>query len=82
MIKQKTQFKKCNQWLTKNKLAINTEKTKSMFFGKIKTYSKKEQINIDEERIENVDSISYLGTTIDNILSFKNHIEVVKQKLI
>ena len=53
-----------------------------MFFGKIKTYSKKEQINIDKERIENVDSIRYLGITIDNKLSFKNHIDVVNQKLI
>ena len=53
-----------------------------MFFGKIKTYSKKEQIIIDKERIENVDSIRYLGITIDNKLSFKNHIDVVNQKLI
>ena len=52
-----------------------------MFSGKIKTYSKKEQINIDKERIENVDSIRYIGKTIDHKLSFKNHIEVVKQKL-
>ena len=52
-----------------------------MFFGKIKTNSKKEQINIDKERIENVDSIGYVGITIDNKLSFKNHIEMVKQKL-
>ena len=51
-----------------------------MFYGKSKTYSKKEQINIDKERIENVDSMRYLGITIDNKLSFKNHIEVVKQK--
>ena len=28
----KPQLQKCNQRLTKNKLAINTEKTKSMFF--------------------------------------------------
>ena len=82
VMKHKSQLQKGNQCLTKNKLAINTEKTKSMFFGKIKTYSKKEQINIDKERIENVDSIRYLGITIDNKLSFKNHIEVVKQKLI
>ena len=53
-----------------------------MFFGKIKTYSKKEQINIDKERIENVDSIRFLGITIDNKLSFKNYIDVVIQKLI
>ena len=66
VMKHKTQLPKCNQWLTKNKLAINTEKTNSMFFGKIKTYSQKKQINIDKERIENVDSIRYLGITIDN----------------
>ena len=82
VLKHKTQLQKCNQWLTKNKVAINTEKTKLMFFGTIKIYSKKEQINLDKEIIENVDSIRYLGITIDNKLSFKNHIEVVKQKLI
>ena len=82
VMKRKTQLQKCNEGLIKNKLAINTEKTKSMFFGKIKTYSKKEQINIDKERIENVDSIRYLGIKIDNKLSFKNRSKVVKQKLI
>ena len=82
VMRHKTQLQKCNQWLTNNKLTINTEKTKSMFFGKIKTHPKKEQINIDKERIENVDSIRYLGITIDNKLSFKNHIDVVNQKLI
>ena len=82
VMKHRTQLKKSNQWLTKNKLAINTEKTKSMFFGKSEIYSRKEQINIDKERIENVDSIRYLGITIDNKLFLKNHIEVVKQKLI
>ena len=34
VIKHKSQLQKCNQWLTKNKLEINTEKTKSMFSGK------------------------------------------------
>ena len=53
-----------------------------MFLGKSKICCKKEYINIDKKRIENVDSIRYLGITIDNKLSFKNHIEVVKQKLI
>ena len=37
VMKHKTQLPKCNQWLTKNKLAISAEKTNSMFFGKIKT---------------------------------------------
>ena len=52
VMKHKTQLQKYNQWLTKNKLAINTEKTKSMFFGKIKTYYKKEQINIDKKELK------------------------------
>ena len=82
VMKHKTQLEKCNQWLTKTNLAINTEKTKSMFFGKSKIYCKKEHNDIDKERIENGDSIRYLGITIDKKLSFKNHIEVLKQKLI
>ena len=48
--------------------------------GKLK-FTPRKQINIDKERIENVYSIRYLGITIDNNLPFKNHIEVVKQKL-
>ena len=32
VMKHKTQLQKSNQWLTKIKLAISTEKTKSMFF--------------------------------------------------
>ena len=48
-----------------------------MFFGK-KTAAKM-NINIYNERIEKVDSICYLGITIDIKLTFKNLIEVVKQ---
>ena len=32
VMKHKTHLEKCNQWLTSNKLAINTKKTKSLFF--------------------------------------------------
>ena len=46
-IKHKTQLKKCNQLLTKNKLAINTEKIKSIFFGKSKICCKTEHNKID-----------------------------------
>ena len=82
VMKHKTQLEKCNQWLTRNKLAINSDKTKSMFFGKSKNYSKNEHVNIDKERIQNVDSLRYLETTIGVKLCFNNHNEVVKQKLI
>ena len=82
VMKHKSQLKNCNQWLTKNKLAVNTEKTKLMYFGKNKIYCKNEHNKIDKERIENLDSIRYLGISIDNKLFFKIHIEVVKQKQI
>ena len=82
VMKHKSQLMKCNQWLIKSKLAINTEKTKSIIFlGKV-NFAAKKHINIDKERIENVDSIRWLGITVDNKLSFKNHFEVVIQKLI
>ena len=41
VMKHKTQLEKCNQWLTNSKLAINTEKTKSMFFEKVKLTAKR-----------------------------------------
>ena len=44
VMKHKTQLQKCNQWLTKNKLAINTEKTKSMFLGKLKLTPRKNRL--------------------------------------
>ena len=53
-----------------------------MYFGKNKIYCKIEHNKIDKERIKNLDSIRYLGISIDNKLFFKNHIEVAKQKQI
>ena len=46
VMKHKTQLQKCNQWLTKDKLAINTEKTKTklIFLGKLKLTPRKNRL--------------------------------------
>ena len=63
-------------WVNENKLALNTEKTKSIVFGSRYMLAKKPQLNlvIGSTPIQQVNTIKLLGLTIVDSLSWSVHL--------
>ena len=68
-------------WFHKNKLTINTTKTKHMMFVKGRNL-KQHKTTINRAEIDQTSSFRYLGLIIDDQLKFKDHINYVKEKLL
>ena len=62
-------------------MARITAKTKSMVFHRKQKQIEPLNFSIDEEAIENVSSFNFLGITQDESLTWKNHIDLVKNKI-
>ena len=71
---------KLKQWFDRNKLSLNLNKTKIMFFGhrKIDTLV---TVRIDNVNIERVEQIKFLGVILDHKICWKPHISYVRAKL-
>lgn len=71
-----------NRWLQSNLLTINASKTNYMIFSarnkKIGNYN---PLTINGEPINKVEKEKYLGLIIDNHLTWKDHIEKIRNKL-
>ncbi len=70
------------KWHDYNKLTLNVKKTKFMHFSGVK---KKEtfsdiQVELDQQQIEWVTSFKFLRLWLDETLSFKEHIGLMKSK--
>ena len=73
---------KIYEWLCYAKLSLNISKTKAMIVSNKKTLPKSTlNILINNEAVELVDSIKYLGIIIDRKLSFKEQQEDMLKKL-
>ena len=70
---------KLNDWCNYNRLALNSAKTKWMFFSFRNDYIP--SLSINSELIERVDSFKYLGFCIDDRLSHKVHVRYLTGKL-
>ena len=78
-----------HNWLLKNKLILNVQKTKVMLVGshqRIRTLGDPTlRVSVTGQTIECVSLFKCLGVTFDNNLTFKKHIEnislIIKQKL-
>ena len=72
-------------WLCKNKLKLNTSKTKSMVMGTKSNCKKYAGLNltlyIDGSKIDFVSEIKYLGVILDPQLNFSLHINYICKKL-
>ena len=68
-----------------NKLKLNTDKTKAMILGsrfKVMNLNISNlKVNIDNNNVEWVSEIKYLGFIMDNLLSFKNHCQYIQKKI-
>lgn len=70
------------KWLCVNKLKLNVEKTKYMIIKgtNSRTHDADVSVKINNERLECVDTMKYLGVLIDNQLKFKKNCEYVCKK--
>ena len=74
---------KVTDWLIANRLSLNVKKNKYMLFHPyqkdITQVTPRLMLNNDE--IERVDSFNFLGVTIDKHLNWKQHTEIIANKL-
>lgn len=77
-----TELEKLAEWFKSNKLAINIDKTKFMLFrNRNVNYNDEYSLNIDNRLIERCKCFNFLGMTIDELLSWNDHIKKMQQKL-
>ena len=79
-IKINCELEKVNTWLKLNKLAINVDKTKCMFFHKRRSITPL-QFSMNNRAIDIVKNFNYLGIILDANMSWKSHIAMVRNKL-
>ena len=77
----KFELTKSTNWLQHNKLSLNIEKTKCLHFHKPQRKLTSLRLNINNTIIEKVDSFNYLGIILNEYLTWKNHIEIVANKI-
>ena len=69
-------------WFSANRLSLNVSKTNYMFFGKRKlTVDIYIYIKMNKEAIKRLSVTKCLGVMIDDKLTWKHHIDLVKSKL-
>jgi hypothetical protein len=69
------------KWIRSNKLSLNVEKTQYIVFSKRKIAPDNNDVKINGERLNRVDSFKFLGVIIDDRLSWKQHIAYIKTKV-
>ena len=72
-----------SEWFGRNKLTLNTKKTKVMLFGtpyKVK-HANPVEIKVNNETIEQVHEFKYLGVILDSSLKFAKHTDYITRKV-
>ena len=75
------ELKRVNIWLKLNKLTLYATKTKSMVFHRKQKQMEPLHFSIDGKVVENVSSFNFLGLTLDEGLTWKNQIDLIKNKI-
>ena len=70
-----------SNWLKANKLSLNVDKSKVVNFSKHQDPEVPIRLRINNEPIELTTCVKYLGTLIDNKLSYQEHIKYISQKI-
>ena len=68
-------------WLAANKLSLNVKKSNFLHFHYGRAKKTKLQIKINNTLVDETESTKYLGTFIDNKLTWKKQIQHIKTKL-
>ena len=72
--------KKVSEWLTTNKLLLNTTKTQLMVFS-FKRNNPKLSIVLNNTTITEVNEVNFLGVIVDKMLTWKSHIAHICSKV-
>ena len=72
---------KITEWLNVNKLALNVSKTHYILFNLSKARNINAEVKINNKIISEVESAKFLGVTLDNKLSWSQHIKHIKGKI-
>ena len=75
------ELEKVNLWLKLNKLYLNTQKTKLMVFRSEENKIREIHLSINDIQIEQVTTFIFLGITLNENLSWRNHTKMVGNKL-
>ena len=75
------ELSKVMNWLKLNKLSLNVQKTKYMTFHKSQKNVTPLNLSIDDIPIDSVDEFNYLGIILHERLTWKNHINMVTNKI-
>lgn len=67
-----------HEWLVRNVLTLNTEKTCFMYYGRAKDQADI-KVSYDGTDIKRVKKFKYLGLVLDEELTFKQHVDHVKK---
>ena len=72
---------KVSDWLAVNKLSLNIQKTKIMFFNFKQQNQPTPVVKINNTEIESVNSFKFLGVHIDDKLTWHTHVNCISNKL-
>ena len=70
-----------SNWLYMNKLTVNTKKTNFMMFTNRSIDINHINVRLADSEITHVPALKFLGVTIDNKLTWKNHLDIICNKL-
>ena len=77
------EINKIADWITSNKLSLNTAKTKFILFrSSNKKLKHNITISINEQPIKQVKNTTFLGVIIDEYLTWNDHIDLLTKKII
>ena len=81
--KVNTSLENITNWLKPNKLTLNIDKSRLLFFDLSPCPNKAHTLNgqINSQKLEQSKSVRYLGVVIDNKLNWKSHIEYMNRKI-
>ena len=77
----RTVFATLNKWLRANQLSLNFNKTNYVHFTTKRNMTVNLKIGFNNNFITNSSYTKFLGMTIDNTLSWNNHIDLLAKKL-
>ena len=74
--------KEAHRWFTENRLTFNAKKTKYMIFGNARKTNQLGDIciNLNANKLDQVESFKYLGVHFDQQLNWKKHLTLLGKK--